>query len=101
MATFIETDCTVTFHGKEFTSGGAVVTPAHCIAYLGANGVLLDWHGTKIGTYRITSTWETPGSCMSSHMHQVEARVDGVTYTGRSAGVGMSFSGKRKAGGQP
>jgi len=33
---------------------------------------------------------------ISDRMFQVEAIVNGVTYTGRSAGVGMSYRGKRK-----
>lgn len=30
-------------------------------------------------------------------MYQIEATVDGITYTGRGAGVGMIYKGKRKA----
>jgi len=85
-----------------------VVTPDRIVAYLGPDtgvpgaptirglreGILTDWHGTELGTYRITRTWRTPRSYVSSTMHQVYATVDGVTYTGRSAGVGMIFKGK-------
>jgi hypothetical protein len=94
---YIEKDCTFEHEGRTFEAGGAVVTPDRIIAYLGKDGVLTDWHGNKIGTYRVTSTWRTPASYVSSTMHQVYATVDGVTYTGRSAGVGMSFKGRRVA----
>ena len=92
---YVEQDCTVKHKGREFTSGGAVVTPDWIIAYLGKDGALNDWHGAKLGTYRIASTWRTPRSSMSSTMSQVYATVDGVTYTGRSAGIGMIFQGRR------
>lgn len=95
---YIETDCTIQHQGKTFIAGGAVVTADRITAYLGKDGVLTDWHGEKLGTYRITSKWRTPRSYVSDVMNQVEASVNGVVYVGRSAGVGMSFSGKRKAG---
>lgn len=92
---YVETDCTIEHNGKQFTSGGAVVSEEYLIAYLAKNGVLTDWHGNKLGTYRIVSTWETPASYVSSTMHAVHATVNGVLYKGRSAGVGMIFRGKR------
>lgn len=79
--------------GRKFEAGGAVVTPEKIIAYLGKGGVLTDWRGNQIGTYRITSSWKTPRSFVSSSMNQVSARVSGRNYTGRSAGVGMIFKG--------
>ena len=98
---YVEKDCTFEFEGGKFESGGAVVTPDYCIGYIGdrreAGGPreLLDWHGNVLGTCSITSTWKTPHSYVSSRMHQVYATVNGVTYTGRSAGAGMVFKGKR------
>jgi len=35
---YIEQDCTFTHEGKD--------------------GILTDWHGDQIGTYRIVSTWK-------------------------------------------
>lgn len=67
------------------------------VAYLHRDGILTDWHGNKLGTYKVTASWRIH-SWMSTHMYQVEARVDGITYTGRSLGVGMIYKGKRKAG---
>ena len=90
----IEPDCTFTHEGRAFTAGGAVVTPERITAYLGQNGQLTDWHGNVLGTYRITATWRTPRSFVSATMHQVYATVNGVQYTGRSAGVGMVFAGR-------
>ena len=94
---YVETDCTFTHDGQAFESGGAVVTPDSCVAYPKPGGVLGDWHGRDIGTWRAVATWRTPRSFYSSSMSQIEATVDGVTYTGRGAGVGMIFKGRRKA----
>jgi hypothetical protein len=95
---YIEKDCTVTHKGRSFEAGGAVVTPNHIVAYLAKDGALTDWHGKPLGTYRIVATWRTPRSYVSTTMHAVHARVDGVVYKGRSAGVGMVFCGKRSKG---
>jgi hypothetical protein len=58
--------------------------------------VMIDWDSSKeLGTYRITRTWKTPHSYVSSTMNQVYATVNGITYTGRSAGVGMLFRGRK------
>lgn len=95
---FIEQDCTITHEGQSFTAGGAVITDDRIIAYLGKNGVLTDWHGNAIGKYQITSTWKTPHSYLSSTMNAVHAKVDGKLFKGRSAGEGMSFTGKLAKG---
>ena len=92
---FVEIDCVVEHAGRKYESGGAVITEDFCIGYLQKGGILTDWHGNKIGQYKITSTWKTPRSYVSSTMNQVTALVDGRRYTGRSAGVGMIFKGKR------
>jgi hypothetical protein len=96
MSAWVESGCTVKHEGVEYTAGGAVIGAAEVVGYLGANGVLTDWHGNGIGTYRQTAKWRTPRSAVSSHMFQVEATVDGRKYTGRSAGLGMVYSGKAK-----
>ena len=84
--------------GKEFSAGGFSRTDTRLVAYLGKDGVLTQWDGTKIGTYRITSSWPTPCSFVSSRMNQVEATLaDGSKWTGRSAGVGMCYTAKPKA----
>lgn len=87
----------VIHEGRSFSAWGAVVTPDAAAAYLGADGVLTNWQGEPIGTYRVVSTWRTPRSFVSSRMRQVEATIGGVRYTGRSAGVGMLWKGKRVA----
>lgn len=116
---YVETDCT--FHasnGQSYTAGGAVVTPEHCTGYLkapeppepptgagyharervGATGTLTDWHGNPLGTFRIVAVWGLPFAAhLSDVMCQAEATVGGVVYTGRSAGYGMLYKGKRKA----
>lgn len=93
---YVERDCTFEFDGKKFTEGGALVTDRCIIAYPKANGILGDWHGNEIGTWRIVSSWKTPRSFYSSTMHQIESTVDGIVYTGRGAGTGMIYKGKAK-----
>ncbi len=102
---YTETSCTVTSPtGKEFTANGAAVTQQHAIAYpefvsefVGAKGVLKDWHGAVIGTCRITSRWRTPYSFVSSYMCQIEGDINGRKYTGRGSGSGMIWQGRAKA----
>lgn len=91
-----EADCSIEHEGRTFSSGGAFVSPTHIIAYPGNNHVLADWHGKPLGTWRITATWPTPNSYVSSKMHQIEATVDGVVYTGRGVGEGFIYKGKVK-----
>lgn len=95
-ALYVEQDCTFETQGRKFTSGGAIVSQNYIIAYPKANGVLGNWHGEPIGTWRAVATWKTPRSFMSSTMSQIEATVDGITYTGRGAGEGMIYKGKAK-----
>jgi hypothetical protein len=90
-----EKNCCFVHAGTAWHGKGAEVTPKNIVAYLAADGVLTDWHGKRLGSYRITRTWKTPHSYMSDTMNQVRAMVDGVAYTGRSAGVGMVFKGKK------
>lgn len=87
----------VMFEGRIFTADGARVTDSACAAYLGEAGQLTDCAGKVIGSYRITARWRTPRSWVSSEQCQVRATIDGRTYNGRSAGVGMLFRGRRAA----
>lgn len=93
----IEKDCVIEHEGRKFESGGSVVTDNYLIAYPGKGGVLKTWHGKPIGTWRIVASWRV-NSAYGSYMHQIEATVDGITYTGRGFGEGMIFKGKRKSG---
>lgn len=85
------------FEGRVFTADGARVTDSACAAYLGEAGQLTDCAGKVIGSYRITARWRTPRSWVSSEQCQVRATIDGRTYNGRSAGVGVLFRGRRAA----
>jgi hypothetical protein len=98
--TYVETDCTVTHEGRTFEAGGAVVTPDRIIAYPAADGILTDWHGRQLGTWRSVSSWRLAqwSPIGGWIMHQIEAVVDGVTYTGRGFGQGCLYRGRRKAG---
>lgn len=98
---YVETDCTFEHDGQVYESGGAYVSPVYAIGYLGREDgrlVLTSWKGIRLGTARIVATWRTPGSYVSSHYHQVEATINGAIYTGRSAGEGMIWKGRAKAG---
>lgn len=96
VATYIETDCTIKHEGREFTSGGAVVTDKFMTAYLSndSDGILTDWHGKVIGSYRILSSWRIH-SWISDRMYSVECFVNGVRYVGRNCGKGMAINAKR------
>jgi hypothetical protein len=102
---YVETNCTFTHEGRAFHSGGAAITPTHARGYLKfdgaenlyATGIVTDWHGARIGTARIIGKWRAPRSFLASHMLQVECCIDGTWYTGRGAGFGMVWSGKRCA----
>ena len=74
-----------------------MTTPNYLVAYPGPNAVLQDWHGNAIGTWRSVTSWRTPRSFTADRMYQIEATVNGVTYTGRGGGVGLIFRGRRKA----
>lgn len=62
---------------------------------IGGTGVLTDWLGHHLGTYKITSKWRIK-SDLNNYMYQVDVRVNGVWYTGRGLGNGMCWHGKRK-----
>ena len=95
---YVEQDCTFHFQGKDFTSGGAFVSPDYIIAYPAKDGILNDWHGKPLGTWRAISSWKLPLTAwVSDRMYQIEATVNGVKYTGRGCGIGMIYRGKRKA----
>jgi len=98
MTTYVETDCTITHEGRAFTSGGAVVTPEYLIAYPAEGGILNDWHGNKIGTYRVISSRPAMFFGHRSHWSDryfyMRALVDGRAYSLRGFGVGMIAKGK-------
>jgi hypothetical protein len=93
VASYVEQDCTIEHAGQKFSAGGAVVTDKFLTAYLGKEGVLTDWHGSRIGTYRFLSSWPIR-SYITDRMYSVECFVNGQRYVGRGAGVGMSINAK-------
>lgn len=81
---------------RTFDALGYTRTEEGLTAYLGKYGDLTKWDGTVIGRYYISATWRTAGSYVSSTTSQVYATLaDGTKWTGRSAGEGMVFNGKR------
>ena len=93
---YVEKDCCFKHENRKFCAGGAIVTPKHLIAYPGENSILKDWHGKTIGTWKSVARWPVQ-SWTGSHMHQIEAIVDGVIYTGRGFGENMLYRGRRKS----
>src|SRR3990167_3625640 len=94
----VEKDCIFTHAGRTFESGGAYILEDRIRAYVGADGILPDWHGNALGTWRTVSTWAIPRSFLSSTQSQIEATVNGRVYTGRRGGVGLCYYGKIKRG---
>ncbi len=93
---YVEQDCTIEHEGHAYTASGAAYTDDYCIGYPGTNGVFADWHGNPLGTWREVSSWSIV-SYISTRMYQIEATINGVTYTGRGLGLNMIYRGKRKA----
>ncbi len=91
----------VTHAGRTFDALGSVVSPTYAAGYPdfapnATRGRLRSWDGADLGACRIVSAWRTPRSWTSSHMYQIEATIDGITYTGRGGGHGMLWRGRPK-----
>ena len=90
----------ITHNGKDYAARGSEVTETYAIAYPGKDGVLTTWGGEAIGTWRAVASWPTPQSWIGPRMYQIEAVINGRTYTGRGCGEGMLWRGKIKKGGR-
>ena len=98
MEAFVERDCAFEFEGKTFEAGGAVVTAQHAIGYLSDDmREIRTWHGDRLGVARVVRSWPMRHSWVSSRQYQVEATINGRTYTGRTMGAGMLWRGRPKA----
>ena len=86
----------IVHEGKEYAARGAEVTPAYAVAYPGKDGILKDWGGKAIGTWRAVASWPMPHAWIAPRMYQIEAVIQGRTYTGRGCGEGMLWRGKIK-----
>ncbi len=89
---YIESDCAIEHNGQKFESGGAIVTPDYIVAYPAKDGVLKDWHGKQIGTYRIISS--RPAVFFGERFYFMRAQVSGREYSLRGFGDGMIAKGK-------
>jgi hypothetical protein len=94
----IEKNCTLVVCGRRITSGGAVVTDTYLRAYPSKGGVLHDWHGRPIGTWRTLSTRPAVffgrQSFAASRYYYMRAMVDGREYSLRGFGEGMVAMGR-------
>lgn len=107
---------TIVHEGREFSAGGAEVTPEHLFAYLGAgcsnygrvrssrssrtevcterSGPVTTWQGETIGRYTLKSSREQWGT----RVYYVRITLTGgAIYYGRSQGSGKCVNAKRKA----
>lgn len=95
---FIETDCTVHHEGRAFTAGGAIVTEDRLVAYPRPGGVLGDWHGNPIGTWRVISSRPAVffgrRSWMGDRYFYMRAVVNGHEYSLRGFGEGCVAFGR-------
>jgi hypothetical protein len=95
---FVEQNCVITHEGKSFESGGAVVTENYLVAYPDKNGVLKDWHGNQIGTYKTISSriarFFGRMSWQGSKYYYMRGFVNGKAYALRGFGEGMVAKGK-------
>ena len=55
----------------------------------GTRHELTDWHGNKIGTCYLSTSWQV-NSYIGSRMSQIYAWANGKEYTGRGFGEGMA-----------
>jgi len=59
---------------------------------------ITDGYGGLLGYARITARWPAGRSChVTDEWLQVEAVIDGLTYTGRTGGLNLSWSGRETA----
>jgi hypothetical protein len=97
MDTYIETDCKIEIDGRTFENGGAYQTDTHIIGYMSKDMTeLTDWHRNKLGNAHVSSSWRVY-SVWTDRYYQVYVCIKGIYYTGRTAGAGMVFHGKRCA----
>lgn len=89
---------TITLKGRTFTNCGAHVDPERATGYLSSDmRSITSWSGKRMGDARVVSSWPMPFNCHTTNrMHQVEADIDGQTYTGRCAGGNMLWRGRIK-----
>jgi hypothetical protein len=93
-----EKNCSLVVCGRRFAGAGAVVTDTYLRAYPAKSGVLNDWHGRAIGTWRIIST--RPNTFFGRHswvgdtFYYMRATVDGKEYSLRGFGEGMVACGR-------
>lgn len=93
---YVETDCVITFEGRTYESGGAVVTDRYLTAYLASDGrTVVTWKGEPIGKARQTGKWRV-NSDFGTHVHSYRVTLsNGAEYNARGFGEDMLLEGKR------
>lgn len=98
---------TLSFQGQDHTAGSGFLNELWCYGYPeapgndirehpGCRGRLLSGQGKFIGNFEIVSVWRTPKSFVSSHYCSMRVYTKGGrVYSGRCAGFGMLFKGRR------
>jgi hypothetical protein len=99
MSAYVEQNCTIEHEGRQFTSGGAVVSESYLVAYPDEGGVLKDWHGNIIGTYTVLGSRPAiffgHRSWQGSTYYYMRGHVGKAYYSLRGFGHGMIAKGKR------
>jgi len=90
---------TIIHDGREYTALGSTMTPDRAVGYLkcGESHQITTWNGETLGYTQIVASWQTSRSEVSSRMYQIRANINGIWYTGRCAGDGTLWRGKRCA----
>lgn len=77
-------DKLVAYVGKRIEGSGF-----GCDCTYGARNELTDWHGNRIGTCVMATSWRV-NSYVGSRMYQIYAWSNGKEYTGRGFGESMA-----------
>ena len=72
------------------------------LGYMNADmTAVTDYYGNVMGSAKVLKSWRIDNSALSTTMHQVECRIAGRLYTGRTLGAMMAWNGKAVAEKQP
>jgi len=87
--------------GREFASGGGIVTPTHLLLYLKRiDGTLcaVDWHGNVVSRdVKVIGQRYDPRSFVTNYWLYVHITINGVTYSGMGD-IGMYVKARRIKG---
>ena len=84
--------------GREYSAGGAYVSPEHLVCYPHEDGSVREWAGATLGSYRVVSSRPAVffgrSSWQGDRHFYMWATVQGRTYALRGFGPGMLARGR-------